>query len=71
MKIEKIQDEYSAFFQSKLKAQDALGEIIVMNFFLEDIRKWKNEFQKNEKKLPTLSSHELHSYHTSCSQSLK
>jgi len=44
MKIQKIQDDYSAFCQSKLKAQDALGEIVVMKFFLEDIRKWQNEF---------------------------
>ena len=42
-----------------------------MKVFLDDIRKWKNEFQKDEKKPSTLSSHELHSYHTVGSQSLE
>ena len=43
--IKKIQDDYSAFRQSKLKAQDALGDITNMRVFLDDIKKWKNELQ--------------------------
>jgi len=69
--IQKIQYDYSAFRQSKLKAQDALGEITDMRVFLDDIRKWKNEFQGDEKKPSTLSSRKLQSYHTTYSRSIE
>lgn len=71
MNIEKIQDDYSAFHQTKLKMQYALGEITSMKVFLDDVRKWKTEFQKDEKKPSTLSNHKLHSYHTVGSRSLE
>lgn len=71
MNIQKTWDDYSTFFWSKLKAQDGLGEIVSMKVFLEDIRKWKKEFQKDENKPSTLRSSELHSYHTTCSWTLE
>jgi len=71
MNIQKIQDDYSIFHQSNLKAQDPLGEITDMNILLDDIRKWQTEFQKDGNKPSTISNRELHSYHIACSRRLE
>jgi len=39
-----------------------------MRVFINDIRKWQNEFQVDLKKPSTLSNRDLQSYHIACSQ---
>jgi len=69
--IQKTQDDYSTFCQSKLKAQYALGEVIGMKVFNDDIKKWQNEFQEDPKKPSFLNNCTLQSYQTTCNHSIE